>query len=380
MLQKKNIFLMYALNFLQGLVFYAAVATLYRQQAGISLTEMALIESISFALSLLLEVPWGMLADRIGYRRTMIICSLLFALSKVIFWQAEGAPMFLLERVLLAVVCAGNSGVDAAILVSSCPENQQQRVFGLYDALGNAGLLAASAGFTLFFTADYRAAALATVVSYGIAALLPFFLTEVKPSQRKSTPAFGPLVEALRRLLHCKGLLWLVLAGRLFAEVSHFALAFLSQLQYQLGSMSSTAIGAVYTLMTALSLLSPLSAPLTECLGQRRTGWLLMVSTPLCCALMALTASPAVSIPAFLLMEAAAALYGPLHAAMENARIPSQDRATTLSVHALAGNTVAICVQIGLGAAADASLSMALGLCAAACLFAAAGFALVFRR
>ena len=69
---KRNIRLMYAIALLQGMVFYGPIATLYRQAAGVSVFQITLIESISLALALALEVPWGILADRIGYRRSMI--------------------------------------------------------------------------------------------------------------------------------------------------------------------------------------------------------------------------------------------------------------------------------------------------------------------
>lgn len=74
---------MYALACLHGMVFYGPVAVLYRQAAGVSVFQTALIESISLVLTVLLELPWGIAADRIGYRRTLIICSVLFLYLKL---------------------------------------------------------------------------------------------------------------------------------------------------------------------------------------------------------------------------------------------------------------------------------------------------------
>ena len=71
---RRNIYLMYAIALLQGMVFYGPVATLYREAAGVTIFQITLIESISMALGLMLELPWGAVADRIGYRRTMIFC------------------------------------------------------------------------------------------------------------------------------------------------------------------------------------------------------------------------------------------------------------------------------------------------------------------
>lgn len=94
---------MYAIAFLQGMVFYGPVATLYRQAQGVTVFQITLIESISLILCILLEVAWGVIADRIGYKKTMIICCVLYFLSKVIFWKASDFTGFLMERILLLV-------------------------------------------------------------------------------------------------------------------------------------------------------------------------------------------------------------------------------------------------------------------------------------
>lgn len=85
-MQKKNITVILLMNFLQGMVFYAAIATLYRQAAGVTVFQITLIESISLVLSMGLEIPWGLLAERMGYRRTMVVCSFVYFLSKIVFW------------------------------------------------------------------------------------------------------------------------------------------------------------------------------------------------------------------------------------------------------------------------------------------------------
>lgn len=83
--KKRNIYLLYAMALLQGMVFYGPIATLYRRAAGVGLGQIALMESVSLVLAVLLELPWGILAERLGYRRTMVLCSGLFFVTKVIF-------------------------------------------------------------------------------------------------------------------------------------------------------------------------------------------------------------------------------------------------------------------------------------------------------
>ena len=54
---KKNLYIMYAIALLQGMVFYSPIATLYRQAQGVTLFQITVIEGISLALGILLELP-----------------------------------------------------------------------------------------------------------------------------------------------------------------------------------------------------------------------------------------------------------------------------------------------------------------------------------
>lgn len=193
---RRNIRIMYAIALLQGMVFYAPIATLYRQNVGLGVFEIALIESISLVISIAMELPWGVAADRIGYRKSMIVCCMLWFVSKLVFWRADGFGMFLLERVLLGVVIAGLSGLDQSILYCSTGEEDAQSVFGMYQNLGTVGVMAAAAVYSLFIGDDYRLAALLTAVSYGAAAILSLGLVEVRTFEAGERGAFNAFAAA----------------------------------------------------------------------------------------------------------------------------------------------------------------------------------------
>lgn len=371
MANKRNLRLMYAIALLQGMVFYGPVSTLYRQAAGISIFQITLIESISLALALALEVPWGILADRIGYRRSMILCCGVYFLSKIVFWQADGFGGFLAERLMLSVVCAGLSGLDVSILYLSCPEQDSHRVFGIYNNLGMAGMLAASVVYAVFVGERYRLAGLLTVFSYGAAAVLAFFLQEVRSSQ--SRPAHRQLADfkaLLVQLLHSPRLLCLVLAAAFLNEAHQTITVFLNQLQYTRAGLSASAIALVYLFMTLLGLAGGLSARLTARLGVRRTGTALLGLAALACLTLTITHGPVLSVAAILLLRVCHSLFTPLQTTLQNQQIRTEDRATALSLNALLMDLVAVCTNLVFGRAADASLPLAMLfgflLCAAA--------------
>lgn len=374
--KNRNIPILYAIALLQGLVFYGPIATLYRQAAGVGLGQIALIEGLSLAVSLALELPWGFLAERLGYRRTLVVCSGLYFISKLVFWRAAGFWGFLAERVLLGVVLAGLSGVDTAVLYLSCPPEQAHGVFAVYNNLSTAGLLLAAAVYTLCLGENYRLAGALTAVSYGAAALLSLALTEVRPPER--APGRGAaFLAALRGTLGRRSALSLLLAAALLSAVHQMVTVFFSQPQYVGCGMSDAAIGAAYLLTTLCGLLGGLSARLARRTGERRMTVGLFLLSAVGCAALALTRWPWLSVGAVVCLRVCFSLFQPLWMQMQNRAVQTADRATALSVNAVVVDGITIAATLLFGAVSETGLphAMALGavLCAAALLLAGRG-------
>lgn len=362
---KRNLRCMYAIALLQGMVFYGPVATLYREAQGVSIAQITLIESISLALCILLEVPWGILADRLGYKRTMIGCCFLYFLSKIVFWQADGFGGFLLERVMLSVVVAGMSGVDTSILYLSRGGQDSQQIFGLYNSLQTAGLLAAAFIFSLFVRDNYALAGLLTVFSYGAAALCALGLTEVK------TPApFSPrlTLDILRQTLTNRRLLLFLLSAALLSEAHQTITTFLNQLQYARCGLPDWAIGALYIAATVLGMAGIWSARLTRRTGTVGTAVLLYGGGVLACIALALTAAPLPSICAILTLRLCNTLCQPFLMELQNKQVTTPHRATALSVQAMIIDGVGVGTNLAFGALAEINLDWSFWLGGGICL------------
>ena len=363
---KRNIYLMYSIACLQGMVFYGPVATLYRQAQGLSILQITAIESISLALCLLLELPWGVAADKIGYRRTMILCSALYFVSKILFWQATGFLAFLAERILLSAVIAGLTGVDTSILYLSCSKEESQHVFGLYNGLQTFGLLAASFVYAALIGEDYRLAGLLTVLSYGAAAILSLLLVEVKAQAdcRVSTKDFFRM---LKRAATDQNLLVFLIAVAFFNETHQTVTVFLNQLQYTKAHLGSSAIGYVYIAVTIVGLCGVLSARVTQKIGAvslMRWGYCTAIAV---CALLAWTSSAWASILGVILLRAAFSLVGPLQTELQNRQIAEANRASALSINAVIIDSVGVGTNVCFGALAEKSLGVSFGFGAGLC-------------
>lgn len=365
---KRNMLLMYAISLTQGMVFYGPVATLYRQAQGVSVFEITLIESVSMLLCILLEIPWGVVADRIGYKKTMVISNLFYFVSKLVFWQAASFAGFLAERVLLSIAISGLSGVDTNLLYLSCPAQSRHRALGIYESLGMAGLLIASAAYTLLPAQHYRLLGLLTAVSYGIAALLTLGLQETAaPDSRRVT--LRQTMRLAGETLRNRSLLCFLLAVALLGETHQTITVFLNQLQYVRSGMTSAGIGLAYLAATALGLAGAYSARFVRRMGRKRAG-LCLFAAPLCaCLALAFLPLPLPSVAGILILRLCNSLFQPFQTEIQNELLQTPYRATALSLNAMFTDGVAIGTNLVYGALAQRSLCLAFcfggALCAA---------------
>lgn len=364
---KRNVYLMYALALLQGMVFYAPVATLYREAQGVSIFEITLLESVSLILCLILEIPWGIAADKIGYKKTMVFCCGLYFVSKLVFWAADGFWWFMLERIMLSVVMAGLSGVDMSVLYLSCGKGQSQRAFGIYNALGVAGMLFAALFFSAFVGENYKTAAALTAISYGSAFMLSLFLREVKGEHERGM-RFSEFKVMIMGVLKNKRLLMLLAAVALFSESYHTVTVFLNQPKYESCGMSASAIGYAYAAVTLSAASAALSAGLTKRLGERNSLFLLGAFAAASCLLLAFTGSAGASVCGVVILSVSMSIFEPLQLEMQNREVRTSNRATELSVYAMIIDSISAGSSLVFGALAERSLSGAFLFGAAACV------------
>lgn len=362
---KNNKVIFYVLAFLQGLVFYSSVATLYRQANGLSLAEMGVIESIFALCIILFEIPLGFMCDRIGYKKMMILCNGLYFISKCVFWQATGFLGFLLERILLAFVNAGLSGCDSSLLYCSIDENESAHVFGVYQMMGVCGMVSASISFSLFFSDNFKGAALATMIAYLLAFLITFLLQDTTTVQKQM-----PVRALFKDVFKDKTMILFLIASSLFVETTHTITIFYSQLQYVRAKIPVTYYGVIFMCLQLCGLFSGLSGKLTRRLGQFQCIKILVVGGCGLCASLIFVKTPLLSIVILALLTLCESLYYPLLNTINNQHIQASSRASILSIYSMIMNLTSMMTQTLFGQAADVSLTSAYGLGMIFCILA----------
>ena len=366
--------------FLQGMVFYGPVASLYRTQAGLSMGDIALIESVYYLLVVALELPLGAAAARLGYKRMLAVCSAVFFLSKLVFWRAGSFGAFLAERVMLAFVGAGLSGCDTAYLYVAAGPKRAQRALGLYGAAGMAGLLAATAAFTLFFSASYRQAALATAVAYGLAALCTLALPAV-PMQAEDRAAFSAQIRGMWRSLCAAPRYALMLAADALVDVTgQTVTVFLSQLAYVRCGLSGAQLGAAYLGMTLVGLMQGVSYKATRALGRRGFSIAVCMLMAAACGGLCFARGPLWCVACVWCVQLCWRLWQPFAQTMHNDSVRLGARSVVLSGYSMAQSLAMSGLNLGLGRLADAALPLAFAAAGAFCMLALVLAALYFRQ
>ncbi len=352
-----NIKLMYAIALLQGMVFYGPIATLYRQNRGVGLFQIALIESISLIVMILLEIPWGVVADRIGYKKTMLLCNALYFISKIVFWKANGFGMFLTERLMLSVVLSGLSGCDTAFLYYNADRSEIRRVYSIYGGCNTAGYVFAALTFSVLMGSNDALAGAATTVTYAIAFILTGFLKETAYKEALKESIAAQCRSVMRALRHNKAVLPFLLALALLSETNLMVTVFLSQAQYLRGGVTIATI-AVFAVFPAISgLLGGFSDRFAEGVGQNKLIIILFGSAAVSCLVMGLSAIPLVTVVCMVILRASATIMMPIGNHIQNQSIDIGSRAAVLSVYSVVMNLSAAGMDVAYGSISQISTS-----------------------
>lgn len=350
---------MYAIVFLQGFVFYGPVATLFRQARGLSMSEIFLIESISWVLMIILEIPWGWISDKFGYKKTHIAVNVLLFLSKIVFYGAYSFESFLVERLMLSVALSGLSGCDTALIYASIRKTDTQKAFGRYSAFGTLGFLIASILSSFIVTVSIDHTALLTIFPYGISALLTFFLDEVKSATTENFNIYSNFKHAFED----KSIILFIFSIALVMEVVQAVTVFLNQAQYLKCGIDPKYFGLIVAGIQCARLLSVKANVISKKIGNIKSIGMLIAVIIVSCTLLMVTTHAFMSVTCVVIIALSMSVIGPIELDIKNKMIKGSDRATLLSIYSMVGGLIASLSNIIVGKAADYSLQTGLLIC-----------------
>lgn len=359
-----------------------AIVPVYRQ-AGLSATEIMLVQAIFSAASVAFEVPSGYLADVAGRRRALLGGMTFQALAMAAYGLARGFWTFAAAEVALAFAYSLLSGTASAILFDSLravgDEARYHRMEGRSEALTRLGTAVASVlgGFL-------AAASLHVPFAVNAATAIAGFLIVrgvVEPPRERLT-GHQPLRELLRvsadALRDRRLQPTMLLSAALFTAGITSIWGYFMRLASE--GISVAAYGLYFALYQAASAAGAATSHRVSGFLGRRGSVAALAIVPLTLAACALDGSwrPILLTP---LASAAWGFSTPLLLELLNRNIDSQRRATVLSVSAMIGRILLVVVGPAFGWLSDrVSDRAAFGALAGVTVLLAAGAAALHRR
>jgi MFS family permease len=337
---RSNPALLSAFHALQMSLFPMAILTVYfRQDIGMSMTKIMLLQGAFGLVMALFEFPSGYLADRFGYRRTLLLASLLNAIGWSLYAHATSFPHIILAEVVLGVGISLISGTDVALLYESLVETGREAEYGTWNGrvrfFGQAGEGTAAIVAGLLYASWHRLPfvleACIWIVNLGVAWKL------VEPARHRP-----PLEDNWKQI---KGMVRHVIIDdrRLFAIVAltialgmaSFVPVWTIQLYATDAGLPAAALGLVWAAANySVAIASLFSTRIAARVGLARLLSLCVVLIAIAYTGMGLTHA-VWGFAFYFLLTTMRGLNGPVLAHEEQRRIPSSDRAGFVSLRSL---------------------------------------------
>jgi MFS family permease len=351
----RNIPRLLALRFLSDFVLVMpAIVPVYRH-AGLSATEIMLVQAVFSAAGLAFEVPSGYLADVAGRRRALLIGMVAQAVAFSVYGIARGFWAFAAAEVALAFAYSLLSGTASAILFDSLhaagDQERYHRMEGRAEAFTRMGTAVAAILGGLLAAVSLRLPFAVNVATALVG--LGIVRTLVEPP-REQLPSHAPLREILkisRETLRDRRLQGtMLLSGALFAAGITGIWGFFMRLSGE--GISVAAYGLYFALFQAASAAGAATSDrISRLLGRRGSIVALAVvpATLLACALDG-------SWRPILLTPLSGAAWGfstPFLLNVLNQKIESGRRATVLSASAMLGRVLLVILGPAFGWLSD---------------------------
>lgn len=338
-----NIRLFYVYRFLRDAQVWIPVWVVFLTvEQGFTLAQVTLADGLYFLATVVLEVPTGAVADRWGRSRSVGLGCLVMMVALAVFAFTTTFAVLLASFMLWALAAALMSGADLALLYDSLQalgrEAEYERHAGRGEAAVWIGVATATAiGGPLAVMTSIRFTIFVGIAVYFAAAVSAFLMVEA-PHRGPAdvvTRYFGGIRVALRIAWRDRALRWLVaLGGAIHAGIGA-SMYFVQPLLLDRG----VELGLAFSSLQVLPWLAAATGALIVASALRRVGEVTVLSVLAAGGLAAYAGLASVpSLAAFAFVPVLAMLEStiiPLTTGYVNRRVPSEQRATVLSLESL---------------------------------------------
>lgn len=321
---------------------YIHVYALLLQSRGLSLVQLSAIESVVIGTMFLMEVPTGVLADRVGRKWSIVASTFLLMCGELLFLFSRSYGLYLVVGVLTGTGFAFASGAVESLVYEGLPlKNRQERMKRAMGRLSSVGQIA-------FFLSpivgglivrdlqpEYFNWAIGLTVAVLFIGVL-VSLTLVEPTTDWHTERTNTLAIFRSGLAELRGniqLRRLVLVGILTTPFNGTLVTTLAAPYLTQNGVSAFGIGLALSIGSLLAAFTQHNAYRVEKLVGVRRGMAFLILLPgLSYLILAAVRHPILTWAVIVWMYGTNEMKNPLFSAYQNELITSESRATALSL------------------------------------------------
>jgi len=355
------------ITFFANLYFYNHIGTLYQLARGLSLTEIGSITSVILATIFIAEIPTGVIADKIGYKWSVVVAFMLQALGEFMYLFARSYPVFILIAVVAGLGYAFLSGAQESLVYETLPNENKDE--GMKKAMGRIGsyyqlaffIAPIMGGFIVsqLTLSKYMLAILLTACSVFIAFLISLTLKGAK--KEKTHNDQNPIIifkEGFKEIQKSRNLLWILLLAVFTSSFSN-SLFSLYQPYFSQNNVPAMWLGWALSLGALLAFFIQKYIHHIDLFLGKYAVFYLTIWPGFMYILLFFTHSPLLLIPMFIVTYASTEAKSPLFSSVQNNLISDKHRATVLSFISMFTRCYTAIMALVLGRIADSSISMA---------------------
>ena len=377
-LKLSNVYKVGLIHFFSSLYFYLPVLTIYYQRRGVNFIQINSLWGIITATIFLAEIPTGVLADKIGRKKSVVIALALQLIGEIAFIFAQNYLQFILIAIIAGLGFAFQSGCIQALVYDSLKEagkeKEMAKASGITGAFYQSGhILGALASSLLVANLEPGRITLAiilTAVSVAVALAISFWIKEPRLDYVHGEEPPLKIVEESLKLIggnqSLRRIIWLgVLATPFVGYLRNFHPPYFIQAGVPAVWLGlSLGVGGILA-----ALASKYAYKFEAALGVAKGMLLATIIPGVIYLLMALTLGPMLAVLLFVFNFGYISLQDPLLADYYNRHISSAIRATALSTINMISSIYITLTGLLIGWVADIKLSWAFLLMGAIVIF-----------
>ncbi len=175
----------------------AIITLFWKDQIGMSLTQILLLQGIFAVAMVIMEYPSGYVSDRIGYRKALNYAALLGVVGWGLYTVATSFTGVMIAEIFLGISMSFVSGTDSALLFESIKGTEEEAFYARHQGrMSGFGQIGESCG-AIFAGLMYAYAPLLPFVIQVIVWILAFLLTRtLKEPERETGVVSSHIAEA----------------------------------------------------------------------------------------------------------------------------------------------------------------------------------------